>query len=282
MKRRPKDYLVAAADDGFPAADVGPWAVEKYRRVGMYAEIFSTGMKNRWDCRTYIDLFAGPGHAVIRERGQRVLTSPLLALTVPDPFDKYILCDRDQRFVAALRTRAMALAPAASVEFVAGDVNESIGEIEAKIPSHCLTFCFVDPFGIDIHLETIRRLGNGRAMDFLVLLASGMDATRNWQHYVQPGNAKVERFLGDPTWRGRWVTAERSGSTPIRFLAEEYARSMTKLGYLAASLDHMIEVRTYDNNMRLYYLVFFSKSTKGYEFWGEVQKYSTDQLGLGL
>ena len=63
-------------------------------------------------------------------------------------------------------------------------------------------------------------------MDFLVLLASGMDATRNWQHYIQAGNAKVERFLGDPTWRERWVTAERGGSTPIRFLAEEYARSV--------------------------------------------------------
>lgn len=44
----------------------------------------------------------------------------------------------------------------------------------------------------------------------------------------------------------------------------------------------MIEVRTYDNNMRLYYLAFFSKNEKGYEFWGEVQKYSSGQLGLGF
>lgn len=48
------------------------------------------------------------------------------------------------------------------------------------------------------------------------------------------------------------------------------------------SLAQMIEVRTYDNNMRLYYLAFFSKNEKGYEFWGEVQKYSSGQLGLGF
>jgi beta-lactamase superfamily II metal-dependent hydrolase len=73
VSRRHKDYLIAAPDDGLPAAEVGPWAVEKYRRVGMYAEIFSTGMKNRWDCRAYIDLFAGPGHAVIRRLVRQVL-----------------------------------------------------------------------------------------------------------------------------------------------------------------------------------------------------------------
>lgn len=282
MSRRRKDYLILAPDDGLPAAEVGPWAVEKYRRVGMYAEIFSTGMKNRWDCRTYIDLFAGPGHAVIRERGQRVLTSPLLALTVPDPFDKYILCDREPTFVRALEARAWTVAPDTSIEFITGDANESVADIERRIPSHCLSFCFVDPFGLDIHFETIRRLSTSRPMDFLVLLALGMDATRNWELYNRSENAKVERFIGDPTWRERWAAAERGGSSPIRFLAQEYARAMATLGYLTTSLDQMIEVRTYDNNMRLYYLAFFSKKEKGYEFWREVQKYSSDQLGLGF
>ena len=161
-------------------------------------------------------------------------------------------------------------------------VLESITEIERRIPSHCLSFCFVDPFGLDIHFETIRRLSTGRAMDFLVLLALGMDATRNWQLYLQPGTAKVERFLGDPSWRERWIVAEKGGSSPIRFLAQEYTRGMTGLGYLTTSLDQMIEVRTHEKNMRLYYLAFFSKKEKGYEFWREVQKYSSDQLGLGF
>src|SRR5678815_4496625 len=90
-----KDYLIPAADDGLPAPEVGRWSEEKYRRLGMYAEIFSTGMKNQWPTRVYIDLFAGCGHAIIRETRQRVLTSALIALSIPHRFTHYIFCEKN-------------------------------------------------------------------------------------------------------------------------------------------------------------------------------------------
>ena len=65
------------------------------------------------------------------------------------------------------------------------------------------------------------------------------------------------------SWRERWREAEAKRLTPIRFLATEYASEMTKLGYLPTSIEEMIEVKTYDNNIRLYYLAFFSKHKKG-------------------
>lgn len=119
MKHR-RDYLIEADDDGLPAADVGPWAVEKYRRLGMYAEMFSTGMKNLWPTRVYIDLFAGPGHALLRESRRRVLTSPLIALSVPTPFSHYIFVEAQQTLLSALRSRVRSVAPEASVAFVVG------------------------------------------------------------------------------------------------------------------------------------------------------------------
>lgn len=61
MTRSRRDYLHRVPDDGLTAAEVGPWAEEKYRCLGMYAEIFSTGMKRQWHNRVYIDLFCGPG-----------------------------------------------------------------------------------------------------------------------------------------------------------------------------------------------------------------------------
>jgi three-Cys-motif partner protein len=285
MSPEHRDYLRPAADDGLAAAEVGPWAEEKYRRLGMYAEMFSTGMKNRWDKRVYLDLFAGPGHAIIREGHLRVLTSPLLALTVRDPFDKYIFCEAHPDTLAVLRRRSIAIAPSADVDYLAGDANAQVDGIAAAIPAHSrgstvLSFCFIDPFGLDIQFETVRRLGTDRAMDFLILLALGMDATRNWRTYLGPGNNRVAAFLGNPAWRERWMQAEREGKSPIRFLAEEYAHGMSGLGYLTPGLERMIEVRTRDNNMRLYYLAFFSKNERGYEFWDEVRRYSTDQLGL--
>jgi three-Cys-motif partner protein len=253
----------------------------------MYSEIFSTGMKNHWQRRVYLDLFAGSGHAVIRGSRRRVLTSPLLALDVPDRFDRYVFCDEDAERLSALKTRVARMAPAADAVFMPGDANATVDEIAAHIPQHgkgntVLSFCFIDPYGLDIHFETIRRLGSNRAMDFLILLALRMDANRNWATYLQPSSDKVTLFLGDPTWRPRWTVAEQHGHSPTRFLAEEYAAAMTQLGYLTTGLDRMIEVKTYDNNMPLYYLAFFSKSARGDEFWDEVRKYSTDQLGLDV
>lgn len=179
------------------------------------------------------------------------------------------------------------MAPDVAIDYVHGDVNEQVARISALIPPHSvgqrvLSFCFADPFDLGIHFKTIKALGSGKAMDFLILLALGMDATRNWATYLKPDNQKVDLFPGDATWRDRWREAESQGTRVIRFLATEYATAMSKLGYLTQSIDQMIEIRTPDNNMRLYYLAFFSKNATGYKFWRQVQKYSTDQLGFEL
>jgi len=285
MKRPHKDYLHPVADDGLRVAEVNAWTEDKYRHFGMYADIFSTGMKNLWDQRVYLDLFAGPGHTVFKENRRRVLGSPLIALRVPHPFDKYIFCEENPDKLESLRHRANLMAPTANIEFVHGDANSKADELATLIPPYSrdnkvLAFCFVDPFDIGIHFETIRVLSSGRSMDFLILLALAMDANRNIDTYRKPGNRKMDRFLGDSAWRPRWVEAENRGTSPIRFLAEEYAAAMSRIGYPFGGLDRVLPVRTRENNMLLYYLAFFSRHAKGYKFWDEVRTYSTDQTNL--
>lgn len=279
------DRLVHVEEDGLLAEDVGAWSAEKYRRLRMYAEMFSTGMKNKCDCRTYVDLFAGSGHATVRESRERVLSSPLLALSVKDPFDKYVFCERDKGKLDALMTRVRSVRPNADVSAICGDVNKVMPDLEAAIPkptptTRALTFCFIDPYGLHIHFETVKKLALDRKMDVLVLLASHMDANRNWTTYTANGSRHLDRFFGDASWRGRWNLAKQNGEKPVRFLAEEYQRAMTRIGYTEPGLNRMFQVRYPGNNMRLYYLAFFSKHPRGYQFWDEVLKYSSDQLGL--
>jgi three-Cys-motif partner protein len=282
-----KDYLIPAPDDGDPAREVGRWAEEKYRRLGMYAEMFSTGMKNQWQTRVYIDLFAGSGHSRIRESHRRVLGSPLIALSLPDRFTKYIFCEQDASLLQALKMRAHTMAPTASVTCIEGDANARVSEIAGEIPRHStanrvLSFCFADPVNLEIDFETVRSLGAGRAMDFLILFAFGMDATRNWATYLRPSNNRVEKFLGVADWRQRWKEAELRRVSETQFLATEYANAMTKLGYRTQSIEQMIPIRSTDRNLPLYYLAFFSKHEQGYKFWSQVQKYSADQQELAL
>jgi hypothetical protein len=91
------DYtqLPRGQDDGLPIMKVGAWAREKYIRVWMYEHLFATGMKNKWNQRVYVDLFAGPGLSRIRRTSDILYGSPLLALTLPDRFDRYVFCEKN-------------------------------------------------------------------------------------------------------------------------------------------------------------------------------------------
>lgn len=160
--------------------------------------------------------------------------------------------------------------------------NRSADSAALQREKRVLSFCFVDPVNLEIDCESVKALGAERAMDFLILLAFGMDAGRNWSTYVKPENNRVERFLGAADWRNRWQRAERQGMSATQFLANEYATAMTGLGYRTKSIEEMIPIRSADKNLPLYYLAFFSKHEQGYHFWRQVQKYADDQLGLAL
>jgi three-Cys-motif partner protein len=270
-----------AHDDGLPCLEVGAWAEEKYRLVQLYDELFSTAMKNKWETRVYIDLYAGPGFSRIRGTKRLLTGSPLLALAVPDQFDQYIFCETDPSHLGALERRVGRLFPSAKVQYVLGDCNDRVDEVSASIPAYSknqrvLSFCFVDPFDLSPKFATVRKL-SFYYMDFLFLLALHMDANRNLPHYLAPDNSKVEDFLGLSDWRERWKIAEAQGTRFPRYLAEEYSKQMENLGYLPIPWHKMRQVRSDDKNLPLYRLALFSRHRLAYELWDQVLKYSSDQ-----
>jgi len=272
------------SDDGLPTNDIGPWAEEKYQYVGMYAQLFSTGMKNKWPHRIYLDLFSGPGYSKVRETNRVVLGSPMIALSLPDRFDSYVFADENSESLDALRTRVSRLGLSVTPTYIPGDANETVGrvlEVISKTPSKStLSFCFLDPYKLNLHFETVQRIAEGRAVDFLILLALYVDANRNVSFYVAEGNRTIDLFLGDAHWRPRWKAVERGGKTIVEFLASEYSTRMRQIGYLPMSIEDMVKIRTHDRRLPLYYLAFFSKHETGLKFWEEVRKYATDQLVL--
>ncbi len=286
-RKQHRNYLIEAPVDGLLTSDIGEWAADKYRHLGMYAEMFATGMKNRWPKRVYLDLFSGPGHARIRGSLQHVLGSPLIALSLPDRFDRYIFADESDGAISALQLRVSRTAPGVDAHYLVGDANDRVGDIVDKIPvgdegGGVLSFCFLDPYRLNVHFETVKALAAGRSMDFLILLALYVDANRNLDLYIGDESQTIDRFLGDEDWRERWASARKDGRGFVAFLAAEYANRMAKIGYLPMALNQMVKVRTYEGRLPLYYLAFFSKKPKGVEFWQEVLKYSNDQLPLQL
>ncbi len=286
MAKKRRDYFVTVPDDGLFTNPIGSWAEDKYRYVGMYAEMFSTGMKNRWPRRVYLDLFCGPGYSRVRDAGRIVLGSPMIALSLPDPFDAYVFADENPEALDALRSRVARLERQHVVTYIPGDANATVNRIletiSEKSGMKTLSFCFLDPYKLNIHFETVRRIADGRAVDFLILLALYIDANRNVQWYIEEGNRTIDLFLGDRTWRDRWKRAARQGVSIVEFLANEYSARMAQIGFAPMELDEMIKVRTTEKRLPLYYLAFFSKHDKGLEFWRQVRKYAPDQLTLPL
>jgi len=274
---------ITAQDDGLYHEEVGSWAEDKYRLVALYDELFSTGMKYKWDARVYVDMYSGSGLVRIRDTSRFLRGSPLLALTVKDPFDKYIFSESNPESMDALQKRVQRLFRNADVSFVLGDCNERVEEICRYIPTasqsyRVLSFCFADPYDLSIRFATVKRIAD-YYVDFLFLLALHMDANRNVANYADPENLKIDEFLGLSDWRDRWANQSGKLSFP-QFLGEEYAKQMETLGYLPVPFHKMKQVRSDVKNLPLYHLAFFSRSDLAYEFWNQVLKYSTAQRSL--
>jgi three-Cys-motif partner protein len=274
-----------AFDDGLYIPEVGPWAENKYEILQHYNRMFSTGMKNRFHNRVYIDLFSSAGIARIRNSNKFVLTSSLIALNLPDPYDSYIYCDINEKCISTLSDRIEKYFPEQKekTNFVRGDCNEKVGEILSLLPTPSktntvLTFCVVDPYNLGINFETMKELNKYRT-DFLVLL-SWMDASRNEYIYINPDVPRVDNFLGDTEWREKWKILKETNYDFRKFLAEEFVKRMMTLGYPDTSFKTMYEIRSSAKNLSLYHLAFFSKDKKGYKFWNEARFGGPSQTSL--
>ena len=119
--------------DGHFLPVVRAWSLEKYKLVGSYCDIFTNGMKDKWDQLVYIDLFAGAGFATIQETGKTYLSSALIAMSIPTPFTKYILCEEDPQRFFALQERVNTHFPHLNVTLINGDSNHIVDRVSKKM-----------------------------------------------------------------------------------------------------------------------------------------------------
>lgn len=270
--------------DGNNTPQVRAWSLEKYKLVGSYCDIFTTGMKGRWDQLVYIDLFAGAGHATIIETGKTYLSSALIAMSIPNPFTKYILCEEVKEKFEALKTRVEKNFSHLDVTLINGDSNKIIDQVFKSIPpfkkgNTLLPFCFVDPYSLNLHFRTIETLGSKILMDFLILQALHMDGNRNLTKYLKDENDKIAYYLGNENWRTDFNQSCKDNSVNfVKFLAEQYLNKMTLMGYIPEK--NMHQIRSNEKNLPLYYLAFYSKHPRGIDYYKRVEKYSNQQYKL--
>lgn len=275
--------IIEVENDGLYIPEVREWSLEKYKLLVGYCEIFTNGMKNKWDQLVYIDLFAGAGYSRIKETGKIYLSSALIAMSVDLPFGKYILCEKDEKRFKAIKERVFRDFGNLNVKLIHGDSNEIIQKVIDEIPSYSkfntvLSFCFVDPFSLNLNFETIKALSTG-LMDFLILQALHMDANRNLDIYLKEKNTKIAKYLGLDDWRRLFEKdLKEYNQNFVKFLADQYQQQMTSPDYVPSKQTH--QIRSNLKNLPLYYLAFYSKHRRGVDFFKKAEKYISSQYKL--
>lgn len=273
--------------DEFYLPEVGQWSEDKHQKISYYSSLFAKSMRNKWDCRLYLDLFAGAGKARVAKTGEIIPGSPLVALGQEEPFDKYIFCEANPESANALQQRVNKYFPQRDVSVYEEDCNESIEQLLEGFPKfnakyRGLTFCFVDPYNTqNLKFNTLRKISASLYVDFVVLIPSYMDIRRNAHNYTLPQCSIVDDFLGSSDWRTAWENKTSQFKDFGVYIADCFGKQMAKMGYYYESPEEYVIIRKgQEKSLYLYHLGFFSRDKLGVKFWKETRERTSVQMDL--
>lgn len=234
------DAPLECEPDGLYLPEISLHSLEKISLHNRFARIFGTAMKRKWPQRAYVGLYSGAGRAKVKGTDRIVETSALGVLRQPDPFTNYVYADSNSECTSALEARIRNTGLSLHTSVICGDVNSSAARVKDALPPYSrdhglLSFCFIDPFDLQIRFDTIRQLSPLR-MDIMVLLMLGVDGRRNFLRYFQDETStRIADLIDCPDWRYEYrINRERN---PVRFILRKFDEAMTGVGYNSAMND---------------------------------------------
>lgn len=255
----------SVAADGLPARASGDWIRRKHHYLDRYCGITATGMKNRFSARVFVDVMAGPGICKLKEMGEELQGSPLIAMK--HDFTKFVFIESDPNAAAALERR-VANHPKAHLATVIRDDWTKI-VTSGRLDFDGLVVAFVDPTGIkDAPWNAMERLlADNRSIDLLTTLQYSMGITLNLYQYIEAEPEKItalDVFLGERDWR-TWKR-ERSDSEFTERVLSRYLEKFASLGFQTS---RQITVGAREFAFR-YRLALLSRHRKADEFWQKI------------
>lgn len=252
--------------DGLRRAIIGSWAPEKHLRLRKYVDITRAVRRKFGGNATYIDLYCGPGRARVRENGEVMDGSAVVAAMEAgkrNPYREIVIGDLDPVNVEACRDRLEKIGgtPVRAFAGTAADVAEQI--LPTLHPTG-FNLAFLDPFNIEaLPFSVIQTLARAQRMDLLIHV-SIMDLQRNVRAMATSG--KLDAFA--PGWRTT-VNPAATNSALVMGVFEHWRRLLKDLGYIVST---NIERVRGNRNQPLYWLVLASKHDLADKLWAEVSQ----------
>jgi three-Cys-motif partner protein len=208
---------------------------------------------------------AGPGICKIKDTGEELPGSPLIALK--HPFTKFVFVESDPNLASALKTRIATHPKARLCEVISRDWTEEVRAGRLTF-ARGLVVAFVDPTGIKQLPWTAlhKLLASNRKIDILATLQYAMGITLNAYQYLEAASEQttaLDTFLGEDEWR-HWPRDR----TDAAFTSRVINRWIEKLTELEFQGSRQITVEA--NGSPLYRLALFSRHAKADEFWRKI------------
>jgi three-Cys-motif partner protein len=198
----------------------------------------------------------------VRETCEVVDGSPLVALQYN--FSRYVFVDVPD-VIATLRERLKNHPKKDCIRLIEGDCNTVVDDIRAELPPNHWTLAFIDPTGLQIQFQTMKRLVEARKIDLLMTIQFGMGIKMNIHQYIAADVAALSGFLGNDLWRED-VAAGGTISDICQRILTRYIGELQKLGFGGV---RQIPIHN-QNNLLLYFIVLASRHPLGEEFWRKI------------
>jgi len=252
--------------DGLPVERVREWSAEKHERLRKYVD--ATWAARRRFLRSeasYIDLYSGPGRAIVGSTREMVDGSPLVAASEAAKhvsFSSMHIGDKNREIVDACATRLKALKVNGVHEYC-GEAKDTACEVVTKLHPHGLHLAFLDPYAIKpLPFVVLQTLGSRQRMDLLIHI-SKMDLQRNVKQYFV-GDGTLDAFA--PGWRDHCDPHQRDDVFVHQVLGH-WRGLLAKLNY---KVNDNIELVTGSKNQHLYWLVFASRDNLADKLWNDI------------
>ena len=269
--KRASELYVTDPIDGFRIAKVGGWAEEKHLRLRKYVDI-SRAARRKWGKEYgketgYIDLYCGPGRAIIKETGEVIDGSAVVAAMEAAeknvPFNGVYVADLDQQNVDACVARLTAKG-CTGVHAIVGAAVDTSRQVVQQIDRSSLHIALLDPFNIaSLPFEVIRTLGQVKHLD-MIIHVSTMDLQRNLRAMID--NGILDAFA--PGW-AKVVDIRERNELVMSAVFRHWRSCLASLDY---KVSDNIERVSGAKNQPLYWLVLASRSELADKFWGQVSQ----------
>lgn len=274
--------------------EVGVWAKEKLNALARYLDFYTKVLKNkRWWRTIYFDGFAGGGRAAIRrdhqsseplglfeearaiDSDERELIdgSPRVALSIQNPFDRYVFVDPDP--VRAAELRDLKEDHGDKVVVLDGTATEGVDWLlqqNIKKATH-RGVAFLDPFGAKLDWDSVQRLADTGLFEVIINFALDMGIVRvltNSAEMPDAWVARLDRYFGGHEWFDEVYHRpdELFGAGELQKRAD-YRERLLELyrAKLRDAFGHVSAARLIRNTRGapLYYLLWAGPHSKGLE-----------------